>query len=116
MSESFTLKELEDLFPGMSSAVEDNEENDITITLFEAVRKGDYDRMVSLFAEGANVHAKDADGWTLLHHAAELGHTKIVEYLIDQAASDIPGWGDQIDIRHSIWTSGSHGRESHPPL
>ena len=34
-----------------------------------------------LISKGANVNAKDDDGWTPLHYAVREGHTKIIELL-----------------------------------
>ena len=34
-----------------------------------------------LIAKGADVRRQDRDGWTCLHHAADSGHDKVVDYL-----------------------------------
>jgi ankyrin repeat protein len=39
-----------------------------------------------LIASGADVNAKDSEGWTPLHWAANYGHVDIARYLIAQGA------------------------------
>ena len=34
-----------------------------------------------LIAKGADVRRQDRNGWTCLHHAADAGHVKVVDYL-----------------------------------
>ena len=43
-----------------------------------AVVEGDVESLIALLESGADVEAKDKDGDTLLHIAAEKGHTEIV--------------------------------------
>ena len=54
---------------------------------FAAARDGDFDFLVQLVEhEGFNVNQTKWSGWTLLHRAAEQGHTQICEMLVDNGA------------------------------
>jgi hypothetical protein len=60
--------------------------------LFEAVKKGDIDRVRELLAKGANVNTRDRhkDSWTYaqtpLHAAAHEGHTYVARLLLEHGA------------------------------
>ena len=47
---------------------------------------GNIEAVKQHLAAGAEVNAKDEDGWTPLHLAAEEGHKEIAELLIDKGA------------------------------
>ncbi|TNK94291.1 hypothetical protein OUY_02205 [Wolbachia endosymbiont of Leptopilina clavipes] len=38
---------------------------------------------------GANIEAKDNNGWTLLHYAASKGHKEIIEFLVNEKKANI---------------------------
>ncbi|WP_353271056.1 ankyrin repeat domain-containing protein [Wolbachia endosymbiont (group A) of Alloplasta piceator] len=40
-----------------------------------------------LLEKGANIEARDSDGYTSLHRAAEGGHLEIIRFLIDKGAN-----------------------------
>jgi len=46
--------------------------------LIEASKSGDIEKVKRLLAEGADVNARDADGWTALIHASWHGYTPVV--------------------------------------
>ena len=54
--------------------------------LIVAIEKGCEDAALALLEEGADVHAKDADGQTPLHWASDKGMEKVVESLIDRGS------------------------------
>jgi len=54
--------------------------------LFEAAKAGNFFKVRELVDNGADVRAKDRDGVTLLHVAAEWGHTEISALLIEKGA------------------------------
>lgn len=56
-----------------------------------AAENGDYDRLVTLINQGADVHARGKGGYTALHCAAAKGDERIVDYLL--------GRGVDIDLR-----------------
>ena len=51
-------------------------------SLIRAAKEGDTETVKTLLAAGADVHAKDRDGWTALMQAAFKGHTDIVQTLL----------------------------------
>ena len=55
-------------------------------SLMLAAEAGAIDRARRLIAQGANVQARDADGWTALMLAAKEGHTEIAKLLLDKGA------------------------------
>ena len=54
--------------------------------LFDAANRGDLKKVKRLLNEGADVNAKDEDGWTPLHWAAYYGHLNVVKLLVDRGA------------------------------
>ena len=64
-------------------------------SLFEAVEKGDVEELKKLIAKGADVDAKNQEGWPLLVLAAKEGHADIVRILIKNRA--------QINVRDDEW-------------
>jgi ankyrin repeat protein len=54
--------------------------------LIAAAERGDSALVKSLVNKGADLHAKDADGHTILMSAASGGNLELVKYLIDQGA------------------------------
>jgi ankyrin repeat protein len=56
-------------------------------SLIEAIKAGDGGRVRTLLAEAADVNARDADGTTALHWAAELDDLPVVDALLRAGAS-----------------------------
>ena len=54
--------------------------------LIEAASMGDTEKVQTLLAQGADVNAKDNDGFTALMMAAVYGHIDIVHALLTKAA------------------------------
>lgn len=54
--------------------------------LLTSVRGGDVDRLQARIAEGADIHARDEHGWTVLAWAAGAGHTSAVQLLLERGA------------------------------
>ena len=54
--------------------------------LIEAARTDDAKTVQKLINEGADVNAKDEQGWSALMHAADQGHQAILELLLAQGA------------------------------
>ena len=50
--------------------------------LHAAAADGEIERVKSLISEGADINAKNGDGWTPLQYAASRGHKEIVELLL----------------------------------
>ncbi len=75
-----------------------NIENDIFISLSEAIDQDDLDleNFQILLNKLIDINAKDDDGWTLLHKAVDKHHFKAIEILIkkgvDVNAKDKYGW------------------------
>jgi ankyrin repeat protein len=59
---------------------------EIVKSLLDAVYEGDLQRVKSVLDQGADVNAKDIDGWTALMYASLNGYADIVKYLIDHGA------------------------------
>ena len=55
--------------------------------LLEAARSGDFDRVRTLAASGADVNEARGDGMTALHLAAEAGQARVVATLVSEGAS-----------------------------
>jgi Ankyrin repeats (3 copies) len=51
-----------------------------------AALEGDADMVGALVALGADIGARDNDGWTALHHATKLGHLGVVRVLVNTVA------------------------------
>ena len=64
-------------------------------TLFDAIKSGDLKRTLLLLDEGADVGARDEDGWVPLHVACGYGHAAIARLLLDRGAD--PGARDDED-------------------
>ena len=54
--------------------------------LLDAAEKGNIEAVKKTLADGADVNAKDDNGWTPLHWAALSGHKEVSEYLITMGA------------------------------
>ena len=60
--------------------------SEVESTLIQAAKKGNVELVKSALDNGANVNAKDADGWTALHQSALYGPKEVVELLIAKGA------------------------------
>jgi len=69
--------------------------------LFDAVRGGDLEKVKELLASGAQVDARDDDGWQPLHYAARGGHLPVVKYLIEEQ-------GVQVDAKSTYGSQPLH--------
>lgn len=58
-----------------------------TCLMLAASQNNDDDILSYLIEHGANIHAKDQEGKTVLHHAAEKGNFDVVRKLLDVGAS-----------------------------
>jgi len=56
------------------------------IDIHEAVGRGNIEAVKQHLAAGADVNAKDENGWTPLHYAANIGYKEIAELLIANGA------------------------------
>ena len=54
--------------------------------LHKAASRGDHETITTLLADGADLHARDNDGWTPLHSAAWKGHREAITALLDAHA------------------------------
>ena len=54
--------------------------------VWNAVKEGDIDRLLTLIESGAPIDVKDDLGKSLLHYAAEKGDIAIVQALLDAKA------------------------------
>jgi len=52
------------------------------ISIHEAAKAGDIEAVKQHLAAGADLNAKNIDGWTPLHKAAQKGHKEVAELLI----------------------------------
>ncbi|KAA0724612.1 Diacylglycerol kinase zeta [Triplophysa tibetana] len=67
-----------------------NDSNQEIITLlFEAVKSDNYEKLVQIHEEGANLLIQDRFGCTLLHYAVDVGNKDIVKYITENAPSCI---------------------------
>jgi len=64
--------------------------------IHEAVEKGDLEEVKRLLEKGADVNAKDKDGWTPFSRAANDGHKEVAELLIAKGAdmNTKDNWGE----------------------
>ena len=62
--------------------------NDKNQNLIVAAEKGDQDNVQRLLNEGADVNAKESDGWTALKIARQRGQKEIEELLIAHGAKE----------------------------
>ena len=67
--------------------------NDLDKKLLQASRKNDSEQVKKLIKAGADVNARDENGYTPLLFAAFWGYTEIVEKLI-KAGADVNGKSD----------------------
>ena len=58
--------------------------------LFLAVKNNDYNRVIDL-ARPANINARDKYNMTPLHWAARNGHSNVVDFLLSQGLTSMPG-------------------------
>ena len=76
--------------------IDAQEQTDSWKPIHTAARYGEKDKVQLLIDQGADVNAKDAEGYTSLHYAAENGHKEVAELLIAQGADvnakDAQGW------------------------
>lgn len=77
-----------------------NVNEDIGNDLIQAAKKGDINEVRRLISEGANVNAKDNDGWTPLHWAVKNNHSTTAEVLLDNGAGLITFESFQ---EHYVW-------------
>ncbi len=61
---------------------------DINQDLVVAAARGDTATVQALLDAGADVNAKDNEGWTALHEAEIGGHTEVVEILKNAGATE----------------------------
>ena len=57
------------------------------IALINAAKRGNIEAVKSALADGADMNANDADGWTALHQSAFYGPKEVVELLITRGAN-----------------------------
>ena len=76
----------------VSSALQDTVNKD----LYEAISKNNIKKVQTLITQGVDVNARDNEGWTPLHYAAELGRTEICQLLI-HADADIHAQSSKFD-------------------
>jgi hypothetical protein len=62
------------------------EQEKLTKSLYQAIMARDIDRIKSIISKGADVNAKDRQGWTSLHTALWYGNNEMVELLISEGA------------------------------
>ncbi|XP_060932322.1 diacylglycerol kinase zeta [Limanda limanda] len=67
--------------PSSSTAASHDPEKDAE--LIRCVRTSDLDSLMALHQQGADMLLQDDAGWTLLHHAVQVGSRDIVKYLVD---------------------------------
>ncbi|XP_066556716.1 diacylglycerol kinase zeta isoform X4 [Amia ocellicauda] len=57
--------------------------------LIECVKNKDHQKLRELHRLGGDLSVQDSAGWTLLHHAADVGSKEIVKYIIDNAPQEL---------------------------
>ena len=74
--------------------------------LHTLIAAGDATNALELIAAGYDIHARDVDGWTPLHHAAYVGLKDVVKVLLDENADvtakdkGIEEWTEQLIDRN----------------
>ena len=66
-----------------------DEEEDGTMAIMLAAWGGSLETVTLLFNRGANIHARDNDGWNALMEASCTNHADIVSYLADKENFDL---------------------------
>jgi ankyrin repeat protein len=61
--------------------------SDKDVLLLNAARSGNFNQILAILTQGANVDATDRDGTTALMFAAQQGYTEIVRVLIEAGAN-----------------------------
>jgi hypothetical protein len=62
------------------------EQEKLTKSLYQAIMARDIDRIKSIISKGADVNAKDRQGWTSLHTALMYSSKEVMELLISEGA------------------------------
>ncbi|XP_041354080.1 diacylglycerol kinase zeta-like isoform X5 [Gigantopelta aegis] len=85
-------------FTSVSSATADNKTQVLSPLdkgLIDASKRGDIEKLVESYHDGATLLVTDQYGMTALHHAARFGHKAIVQFLIQSAPPVILDMVDQ---------------------
>lgn len=83
-------------------------EGGATVSIFEAASQGRTDDVKKKINEGADIHAVDHHGDTLLHKAAEGSHTGLLEYLLVLKVDlDRPNKHGSDTLHHACWAGSS---------
>ncbi|XP_041354079.1 diacylglycerol kinase zeta-like isoform X4 [Gigantopelta aegis] len=90
-------------FTSVSSATADNktqvlsplDKGSRSVGLIDASKRGDIEKLVESYHDGATLLVTDQYGMTALHHAARFGHKAIVQFLIQSAPPVILDMVDQ---------------------
>ncbi|XP_032805143.2 diacylglycerol kinase zeta-like isoform X3 [Petromyzon marinus] len=62
--------------------------------IMSAARIGDYEKFLNAYKSGEAMLTTDSAGWTVLHHAASLGHKDLVRFILSGGPSELLDMAD----------------------
>jgi serine/threonine/tyrosine protein kinase RAD53 len=90
------IKRIKEPAPSEKPHISEEEQKRLNNELLEAAENGYNEEISRLLKKGANLEAKNSDGWTALMHAAAYGHAPACALLLEKGANieakDKDGW------------------------
>ena len=97
----------------LSSAI--GQKSLVTMNIYDAAKKGNFERVQSLVKNGADINAVDVVSCTPLHWACKFGHLQIVDFLAKKGARlDIPNSHGWSPLYSAIWFGTGASAKTNP--